>query len=389
MGWRKNPMGWYGGVYGVRVGFGDIWVHPMPYGVILGVFMGSGLGWGSFGVDGSIRRTLGMSVWDLGHPLAHLGPCGATPHPPGRPWWYLWGLGWVWGHLGSSHAVWDGPGGVYGVRIVFWDIWVHPMPYGIVLGVFMGSGLGLWSFGVDGSIRRALGRPVWDLGHPLGPPHTLQADPGGIYGVRVGFGDVWGHPILYRMVLKVFMGSGLGLRSFGVDGSIRRTLGRSVWDLGHPLGRVGPPHTLQADPDDIYGVRVGFGDIWVIPFSIGLSWWYLWGQGWVWGHLGHPRPYGVILGVFMGSGLGLGTPGVIPCPMGLSWGCLWGQDCLLGHLGSSHALWDGPGGVYGVRVGFEVFWGRWKHQKNFRKVCMGSWPSFGTRGATPHPPGRP
>ena len=111
-----------GGVYGVRVGFGDIWVHPMPYGVILVVFMGSGLRLGTSGLDGSIRRTLGRPVWDFGHPLAHLGPCGATPHPPGRPWWYLWGLGWVWGRLGSSHALWGSPGGVYGVRVGSGDI---------------------------------------------------------------------------------------------------------------------------------------------------------------------------------------------------------------------------------------------------------------------------
>ena len=78
----------------------------------------------------------------------------------------------------------------------------------------MGSGLGLWSFGIDGRIR-TLGRPVWDFGHPLGPPHTLQADPGGIYGVRVGFGDTWGHPMPYRIVLGVFMGSGLSFRTSG------------------------------------------------------------------------------------------------------------------------------------------------------------------------------
>ena len=124
---------------------------------------------------------------------------------------------------------------------------------------------------------------------------------------------------------------------------------------------------------------------------LGWSWGCLWGQGWVWGHLGLLMPYGVILGVFMGSGLGLVTPGVILCPMGWSWGCLWGQGWVWGHLGSSHALWGDPSGVYGVRVAFGDIWVGWKHQKNFRKACMGFWPSFGTSGAMwGHPtPSRP
>ena len=59
------------------------------------------------------------------------------------------------------------------------------MPYGVVLGVFMGSGLGL------GTSRSS---------------HALWGDPGCVYGVRVGFGDTWGHPMPYGIVLGVFMG---------------------------------------------------------------------------------------------------------------------------------------------------------------------------------------
>ncbi|XP_040512745.1 uncharacterized protein LOC121108710 [Gallus gallus] len=311
----------------------------MPYGVILVVFMGSGLGLRSFGVDGSIRRTLGRPVWDFGHPL------------------------------GPPHTLQADPGGIYGVRVGSGDTWGHPMPYGVVLGVFMGSGLGLGTPGVIpcpmGWSWGCLWGQGWVWGH-LGLSHALWDGPGGIYGVRVGFGDTWGHPRPYGVILGVFMGSGLGLWSFGINGRIR-TFGRSVWDFGHPLGHVRPPHTLQADPGGIYGVWVGFGDVW-----------------------GHLMPCGVVLGVFMGSGLGLGTPGVIPCPMGWSWGCLWGQGWVWGYLGSSHALWGDPGGIYGVRVGFVVFWDRWKDQ-NFRKACMGFWPSFGTSGAMwGHPtPSRP